>query len=37
MIKKKLTLAVLRASHFASDSYSGIIYPLLPLLDDQLH
>jgi MFS transporter, FSR family, fosmidomycin resistance protein len=37
MIKKeKLTLAALCAGHFVSDSYSSIIYPLLPLLQAKL-
>jgi FSR family fosmidomycin resistance protein-like MFS transporter len=32
----KLTLAVLCAGHFVNDSYSSIIYPLLPLLETKL-
>ena len=34
--KDKLTLAVLCAGHFVNDSYSSIIYPLLPLIKNQL-
>ncbi|HVF89198.1 MAG TPA: MFS transporter [Blastocatellia bacterium] len=34
--KEKLTLAVLCAGHFVSDSYSSIIYPLLPVLQAKL-
>jgi FSR family fosmidomycin resistance protein-like MFS transporter len=30
--RDKLTLAVLCAAHFVNDSYSSLIYPLLPLL-----
>src|SRR5215469_4076608 len=30
-------MAVLCAGHFVSDSYSSIIFPLLPLLKDALH
>src|SRR6266850_683018 len=30
--RDKLTLAVLCAGHFVNDSYSSIIYPLLPLI-----
>ena len=38
MLKKdKLTLTVLCAGHFVSDSYSSVIYPLLPLIKDKLH
>src|SRR5215210_4899530 len=32
----KITLAVLCAAHFVNDSYSSIIYPLLPLIKDKL-
>lgn len=35
--KDKLTLTVLCAGHFVSDSYSSIIYPLLPLIKDKLN
>ena len=34
--KDKLTLAALCTAHFVSDSYSSIIYPLLPLLERKL-
>jgi FSR family fosmidomycin resistance protein-like MFS transporter len=34
--KDKIVLAVLCAGHFVNDSYSSIIYPLLPLLQDKL-
>src|SRR5215208_2111154 len=34
--KDKLTLAALCTAHFVSDSYSSIIYPLLPLLEAKL-
>src|SRR5215213_10092575 len=34
--KEKLTLAALCAGHFVSDSYSSIIYPLLPVLQAKL-
>jgi FSR family fosmidomycin resistance protein-like MFS transporter len=34
--RDKLTLAALCAGHFVNDSYSSIIYPLLPLLKTQL-
>src|SRR2546425_3501198 len=34
--RDKLTLAVLCAGHFVNDSYSSIIYPLLPLLEVKL-
>jgi len=34
--RDKLTLAVLCAGHFVNDSYSSIIYPLLPLIKDKL-
>ena len=34
--RDKLTLATLCAGHFVNDSYSSIIYPLLPLLKTQL-
>ncbi|HVG22205.1 MAG TPA: MFS transporter, partial [Blastocatellia bacterium] len=34
--RDKLTLAALCAAHFVSDSYSSIIYPLLPLLKAKL-
>jgi predicted MFS family arabinose efflux permease len=30
--RDKLTLTVLCAGHFVNDSYSSIIYPLLPLI-----
>jgi FSR family fosmidomycin resistance protein-like MFS transporter len=33
----KLTMAALCAGHFVSDSYSSIIFPLLPLIKDALH
>jgi MFS transporter, FSR family, fosmidomycin resistance protein len=33
----KLTFAALCAGHFVNDSYSSVIYPLLPLLKDNLH
>lgn len=35
--RDKLTLAVLCAGHFVNDSYSSIIFPLLPLLQAKLH
>lgn len=34
--RDKLTLATLCAAHFVSDSYSSLIYPLLPLLKVKL-
>jgi MFS transporter, FSR family, fosmidomycin resistance protein len=34
--RDKLTLAVLCAGHFVNDSYSSIIYPLLPLIQIKL-
>ncbi|MEK6324395.1 MAG: MFS transporter [Acidobacteriota bacterium] len=34
--RDKLTLAVLCAGHFVNDSYSSIIYPLLPLIKIKL-
>src|ERR1700754_4656708 len=34
--RDKLTLVTLCAAHFVSDSYSSIIYPLLPLLKVKL-
>ena len=34
--RDKLTLAVLCAAHFVNDSYSSLIYPLLPLLKVKL-
>lgn len=34
--RDRLTLAALCAAHFVSDSYSSIIYPLLPLLKAKL-
>ncbi|HYP28864.1 MAG TPA: MFS transporter [Blastocatellia bacterium] len=34
--KEKLTFAALCAGHFVSDSYSSVIYPLLPLLQAKL-
>src|SRR5215510_2042905 len=34
--REKLTLATLCAAHFVSDSYSSLIYPLLPLLKVKL-
>jgi MFS transporter, FSR family, fosmidomycin resistance protein len=34
--RDKLTLAALCAAHFATDSYSSLIYPLLPLLKVKL-
>jgi FSR family fosmidomycin resistance protein-like MFS transporter len=34
--RDKLTLAVLCTAHFVNDSYSSIIYPLLPLLAGKL-
>jgi MFS transporter, FSR family, fosmidomycin resistance protein len=34
--KDKITLAALCTAHFVSDSYSSIIYPLLPLLEAKL-
>ncbi|HEX5735848.1 MAG TPA: MFS transporter [Blastocatellia bacterium] len=33
----KLTFVALCAGHFVNDAYSSIIYPLLPLLKDNLH
>jgi FSR family fosmidomycin resistance protein-like MFS transporter len=33
----KVTITALCAGHFVSDSYSSIIFPLLPLLKDELH
>jgi MFS transporter, FSR family, fosmidomycin resistance protein len=33
----KRTMAVLCAGHFVSDSYSSVIFPLLPLIKDALH
>lgn len=35
--RDKLTLTVLCAGHFVNDSYSSIIFPLLPLLQAKLH
>jgi len=35
--RDQLTLAALCAAHFVNDSYSSILYPLLPLLEDKLH
>ncbi|PYP87588.1 MAG: hypothetical protein DMF61_09540 [Blastocatellia bacterium AA13] len=35
--RDKLTLSALCAGHFVNDSYSSIIFPLLPLLKDNLH
>lgn len=35
--RDQLTLAALCAGHFVNDSYSSILYPLLPLLEDKLH
>ena len=35
--KEKLTLTVLCAGHFVNDSYSSVIYPLLPLIKTKLH
>ncbi|HXG93366.1 MAG TPA: MFS transporter [Blastocatellia bacterium] len=35
--KDRLTLGSLCAAHFVNDSYSSIIYPLLPLIKDKLH
>ena len=35
--RDKLTIAALCAGHFVSDSYSSIIFPLLPLIKDALH
>jgi MFS transporter, FSR family, fosmidomycin resistance protein len=34
--KDKITLAALCAAHFVNDSYSSIIYPLLPLIKNKL-
>jgi len=34
--KEKVTLAALCAGHFVSDSYSSVIYPLLPLIKFKL-
>jgi FSR family fosmidomycin resistance protein-like MFS transporter len=34
--KDKITLTALCAAHFVNDSYSSIIYPLLPLIQDKL-
>ena len=34
--RDKLTLAALCAAHFVNDSYSSLIYPLLPLLKVKL-
>ncbi len=35
--RDKLTLAALCVGHFVNDSYSSIIFPLLPLLKNNLH
>ena len=35
--RDQLTLAALCAAHFVNDSYSSILYPLLPLLEAKLH
>ena len=34
---RKLTFVALCAGHFVNDTYSSIIYPLLPLLKENLH
>jgi FSR family fosmidomycin resistance protein-like MFS transporter len=35
--RDRVTLAAICAGHFVNDSYSSIIYPLLPLIKDSLH